>query len=99
MMELHVCNQDGTVLKAFAIGDNVEILIGRDDSCDIRIDSPAISREHCAIEHEGEALILRDLDSTAGTFINGERILTQQISDGMSVEVGPAVLKFYDAGI
>ena len=99
MMELHVCNQAGAVLKAFAIGDNAEILIGRDDSCDIQIRNAAVSREHCSIEHEGEALILRDLDSTSGTFSNGERVLTKEISDGMTVEVGPAVLKFYDAGI
>lgn len=99
MMELHVCNRAGEILKAFALGDSVEVLVGRDESCDIRIESKAVSREHCAIEHEGNELVLRDLGSTSGTFLKGEKVDRIKIMDGMEVEVGPAVLKFHDAGL
>ena len=99
MMELHVCNQAGAVLKAFALGDNAEIIVGRDSSCDIQIRAKTVSREHCAIESEGEELVLRDLDSSCGTFLDGNKIEHIRLEDGMEINVGPAILKFYDSGL
>jgi pSer/pThr/pTyr-binding forkhead associated (FHA) protein len=99
MMELHVCNLKGAVLKAFALGDSSELIIGRDDSCDIRIQAKSVSREHCAIESDGDGLILRDLGSTGGTYVGNDRIDTVKIQDGMEVKIGPALLKFIDSEI
>ncbi len=101
MMELHVCSKKtGSLLRAFALGDHEELLVGRDDSCDVRIKAMSVSREHCAIEREGEDLILRDLGSKAGTFLNGERIADRvRLQDGMEITVGPAVLKFFESDI
>ena len=58
MMELHVCNRSGALLRSFALGDSVEVLVGRDEGCDIRIVSQSVSREHCVIEQQGEDLVL-----------------------------------------
>lgn len=100
MMEIHVCSKkSGTLLKAFALGDASEVLVGRDDGCDIKIRSRSVSREHCTIEREGEQIVLRDLNSTGGTYLNGERIDRAPLHDGMEVVVGPAVLKFFENGI
>jgi len=99
MMELHVCNKTGAVLRAFMLGDVPEVIIGRDETCDVRILSRSVSREHCAIEQDGDGLILRDMASTAGTLLEGQRIDKVRVTDGMEVNVGPAVLKFYDTGI
>ena len=99
MMELHVCDRKGELLRAFAIGDSSEIIIGRDEHCDVRIRSTSISREHCAVEPEGTGLILRDLDSKAGTLMDGRRITRVEVRDGLQVTVGPAVLKFLDGEI
>ncbi len=99
MMELHVCNREGSVLKAFALGDTAEVIVGRDSSCDIQIKAKSVSREHCSIESEGEELVLRDMGSSCGTFLDGQRIDSVRIEDGMEIAVGPAVLKFYDSGI
>ena len=46
MLEIHVCNQQGKVLRAFALGDSEEVIIGRDETCDIRIRAKTVSREH-----------------------------------------------------
>lgn len=99
MMELHVCNRAGVLLRAFALGENKEVIVGRDETCDIRILAKSVSREHCAIEQDGEELVLRDLGSSGGTYFNGSRVEKVTLHDGMEINVGPAVLKFYDSGI
>lgn len=50
------------------------ITIGRDKANDLVIDHPLASRRHARLERTGEGYVIRDLDSTNGTFVNGERI-------------------------
>ncbi|MDP6541324.1 MAG: FHA domain-containing protein [Phycisphaerales bacterium] len=101
MMELHVCkNTTGDLVRKFALGDVGELLIGRNSDCDIRIRSASISREHCIIEQDvNGAMLLRDSQSTGGTFVKGHKIDSVRIEDGLEVVIGPAVLKFFDADI
>ena len=96
MMEVHVCNRGGQLLRAFALGDSDELIVGRDESCDIRIEAINVSREHCAIERNGEGLVLRDLGSSGGTYCDGQRIDQVKVHDGMEVVVGPALLRFHE---
>lgn len=99
MMEVHVCSRAGALLRAFALGDAQEVIIGRDDDCDIRINSQAVSREHCCIEQDNGQMYLRDLGSTAGTLVEGDRIDRIPLKHGLSVQIGPAVLKFFNGDI
>jgi len=101
MMELHICARNGgKVLRKFALGDLEELIIGRDEDCDIRIKSPVVSREHCTIEQDSTgSLVLTDSESTAGTFVDEKKIDSVRLEDGLEVVIGPAVLKFYDSGI
>ena len=101
MMELHICARNGgKVLRKFALGDLEELIIGRDEDCDIRIKSPVVSREHCTIEQDATGfLVLTDSDSTGGTFVDENKIDSVRLEDGLEVVVGPAVLKFYESGI
>jgi|TARA_B100000959_G_C14848919_1_gene569268 pSer/pThr/pTyr-binding forkhead associated (FHA) protein len=101
MMELHICSlSSGVLLRKFALGDLDELIIGRDEECDIRIKSPVVSREHCTIEQNGNGgLVLTDCDSTAGTFVEDKKIDSIRLEDGLEVTVGPALLRFYDSGI
>ncbi len=95
MLEVHVCNKDGVLLRAYALGDSEEVMIGRDEHCDIRIENASVSREHCVIERQGVGLVLRDLASTGGTFVSGDRLDEIRLTDGLEITVGPAVLKFF----
>ena len=50
------------------------ILIGRKEDCDVRIDHKSISKLHCVIVKTDGLLLLRDLGSTNGTRVNGQRV-------------------------
>ena len=68
--------------------------IGRHDDCQIRIRSSQVSRRHCQLFGEGNQLILRDLDSSNGTFVNGKRVLGQQtLKPGDVLTIGGVTLR------
>ncbi len=49
-------------------------LIGGDPRCDIVVDQPTVSGRHCRLTRTNEGLVIEDLQSTNGTFVNGRRI-------------------------
>jgi hypothetical protein len=73
-------------------------VIGRDDEADIILDDPGISRRHCEIRvtTDGPHLVasIRDLQSTNGTFVSGERISSQRLQDGDRITVGRTSVTF-----
>ncbi len=50
------------------------VIVGRSDLCDIFIDDLAMSRQHFAIEFDGESFYVQDLDTTNGTSLNGIKL-------------------------
>jgi Protein of unknown function (DUF3662)/FHA domain len=73
-------------------------VLGRDNSADVILDDPGISRRHTEIRvtSDGPHLVtsIRDLGSTNGTFVNGERITSQRLADGDRVNVGRTSLTY-----
>lgn len=68
--------------------DKPILLLGRDMECDIRLDSRKISRRHCCIAQVGENLVVRDLGSTNGVRINGERVIEGRLRPGDELTIG-----------
>ncbi len=64
------------------------IRIGRDITCDICVDDPHVSRLHAEVVSVGTDIILRDLGSTNGIFVNGNKITEHRLLDGDKVLVG-----------
>ncbi len=62
--------------------------IGRSEESDIFLVDPSVSRNHAEIVIDGGTVTLRDLGSTNGTFVNGERIETRRMSAGDEVTFG-----------
>lgn len=50
------------------------VLVGRKEECDVRIDHKSISKMHCVLAKTDGLLLLRDLGSTNGTRVNGQRV-------------------------
>lgn len=61
---------------------------------DVNLDDPEASRQHAVLEVLGETAILRDLDSTNGTFVDLERIQQQVLGNQMEFRIGSHVLMF-----
>lgn len=71
--------------------------IGRGVENDIVIVSKRVSREHARIRREGRKLFLEDLNSTNGTFLNDQRVLSpQMLRDGDQISVGDIAFTFHD---
>ena len=66
--------------------------LGRDETADIVVDDLGVSRRHSEIRvtTDGPHLVtsIRDLNSTNGTFVNGERIMSQRLEDGDRLTLG-----------
>jgi pSer/pThr/pTyr-binding forkhead associated (FHA) protein len=98
MFELIICSRDGTPLRRLDLArveqSRQRIVLGRADDCDIRIASPSVSRHHAAIEPEDDQWVVRDLGSTHGVEVEGAKVPRAVIRDGLTVVMGPAVLRF-----
>jgi len=78
-----------TILETFPFS------VGRSESCDLRIDSDQVSREHAVIVKEGGRFRVRDPGSTNGTFLNGRQIDEAPINDGDILLVADVELTFF----
>ena len=76
--------------RDFPIRKN-RIVVGRKNSCGLRIPIPAISRQHCEIEVTPDGIVLRDLGSSNGTYHNSIRVQESELTAGDEVSVGPVV--------
>jgi len=70
------------------------VLIGRSSKTDIRIDEDSISRHHALLINDGNRVILRDLDSTNGTYVNDVQIKERTLNDSDQIRVGRTIFKF-----
>ncbi|MBE2248755.1 MAG: FHA domain-containing protein, partial [Myxococcus sp.] len=69
--------------------------VGRDPRCEIVIASPRVSREHASIIVDEETVLITDLESSNGTFFNGERVMKHVVSDGDVVQFGNEQVTFH----
>src|SRR2546429_6720222 len=52
--------------------DRDYLVVGREQTCDVRFDDPSVSRTHAALQRRGNTVYVEDLGSSAGTLVNGE---------------------------
>jgi len=76
-----------------------EVMIGRADHCAIQIDDDQVAAEHARINVTGNTILLKDLDSPGGTFVNGTRISAESLGQGDEIRIGRARLMVQAPGL
>jgi len=85
--------------REHALTDDI-VTIGRAIENDIVITSRRVSREHACVRREGWRAILEDLNSTNGTFLNGERVLAPvELHNEDRIAIGDVTFLFHDPDI
>ena len=62
--------------------------IGRTPHCEVVINDPLVSREHCLLQLKPEGLFLEDLNSANGTLVNDQRITRVLLHPGDKIRLG-----------
>ena len=73
--------------------------IGRSTGAEFMLDAPLVSRLHCQLSATNDAIQVKDLDSTNGTFVNGKRITSATLRAGDVLKVGRVDLRISTNGL
>jgi hypothetical protein len=68
--------------------------IGRGLTADVRVEEQRVSRSHAILVRHGHHTRLLDNRSANGTFVNGQRIVATNITDGDVIRIGPVVMTY-----
>jgi pSer/pThr/pTyr-binding forkhead associated (FHA) protein len=68
--------------------DKPVMLLGRHEECDVQLSSAKVSRRHCVIAAVNSRLVIRDLGSTNGVRINGQRHDEGELHHGDELAIG-----------
>jgi FHA domain/Protein of unknown function (DUF3662) len=74
-----------------------KVRVGRSEESEIVLLDPSVSRAHAIVEIDAGAPVVRDLDSTNGTFVNGRRIRVEALRDGDELLFGNTRMRFETA--
>src|SRR4051794_26393375 len=70
-----------------------EIIVGRSSELDMVLVEDMVSRKHAKITTTGEQIVIQDLGSTNGTFVNGEKIKKVRLKEGDRILIGTSIIK------
>ncbi len=97
-MKIHLIS-DHPDLPDIEIGvDEMPVVLGRSNSCDLRILDPMLSRQQCELTYYNNVIRVRDLESTNGTIVNSNTVNEAPLYPGDVVTIGMAnyVVSYYD---
>jgi putative nucleotidyltransferase with HDIG domain len=83
----------GTAL-VYALAEGTSVTVGRVAQCEIHIDDQAVSRRHCTLELRGSDLVVTDLASANGTFVNERQVKSWTAAPGDLIRVGSTILEY-----
>ncbi len=87
--------QGARVREMYKLTRGSEIILGRDESCQIMLADEVCSRKHASFAWKDSAWWLHDLGSRNGTLVNGQRIREPtSLAEGDLIRIGKATLRF-----
>ena len=70
-------------------------VVGREGTCDVYVESNQVSRRHCLLQVTERGLLVKDLESTNGTFVNGIAMTDGYINAGDRLGLGTYVMTLH----
>src|SRR5262249_34935173 len=86
-------------LPPLPLREGESVCVGRSRDCDLALRSPEASRRHAEIACGPRGWVVRDLDSTNGTYVNGERVGERALHPGDRIEIGSDAITFCEIGV
>ena len=77
----------------FPLRSDREIVIGRSSELDMVLVEDMVSRKHAKISTQGGKILIQDLGSTNGTFVNGEKVKKVHLKEGDRILIGTSIIK------
>lgn len=78
--------------------DRSIVLIGRHPQCDVVLPLGSVSRRHCVLVESDDELVIRDLGSRHGVWVNGRRVEESSLNVGDELAIGPVIVRVVDPG-
>jgi len=88
-----VLSFQGVLIREYPL-DRPVLTIGRHEDNDIVIDHMGVSGRHTRVAVDGQSVILTDLQSTNGTFVNGRRVEQVELRPNDWITIGRHILTF-----
>lgn len=82
-----------TLLMTLNFASKQELTVGRAESCDIRLDGLQISNLHARLMKTGNGIVVEDLNSTNGVYVNGARVGRQSVFPNDNVQIGSFLIQ------
>ncbi len=77
--------------------EKTELTVGRNESCEITLDGLQISNRHAKLKKTDSGVVIEDVNSTNGVYVNGKRISRHVILPDDSVQIGAFVIRVDEA--
>ncbi|MBN2510611.1 MAG: GGDEF domain-containing protein [Spirochaetales bacterium] len=83
-----------TEKRRYTLRPGKDYLIGRSPKHDVFLSDPTVSRNHARMRWDDGSFVLEDMNSTNGTWINTQKIITRRLEGGEIVQVGRIEFEF-----
>ncbi len=97
-MSKNQTNAQPQLLMSLTFGGKNELLIGRADTSDIKIDGLQISNRHARLARTNGGIVIEDLNSTNGIYVNGKQTSKATLTPNDSVQIGSFLIRIDGAG-
>ncbi len=85
---------EGENARVFDFNDTAEVVVGRDEPCDISLSDSKVSRRHARIFSRNSRILVEDLGSANGIRVNGLKVKEMALEEGDKVSLGGVLLGF-----
>lgn len=97
-MKIHLISDHPDLPDIEVSVDELPVVMGRSNGCDLRVLDPMMSRQQCELTFQSNSIRVRDLESTNGTIVNSETVHEAPLYPGDILTIGMAnyVVSYYD---